>query len=237
MKLTLESLKSYQEVLSRIAELDELLAFVPDDIVTLENEWKSIQKKIEELKAKRAEQESKIKEQERLLIEAQTKALKFEKDLHEVTNTKEYHAVLKEIDTAKKLVSGLEEDLKQRRTDLAENKRMSDECVELEKESKAKFKSEMGTHEEQQSENRKERETLQSQKNALANKIPAKLMKQFERIASRRNGVGLAMCVAAVCQACNVRVRQNVVDQLRKHDRIISCESCKRMLFFAEGDN
>jgi len=237
LKLTLQSLRNYQEVLSRIAELDELLAFVPPEIVNLETEWLAIQKKIEDLAAEKIEQETKLKERELLLSEARSKAEKFEKDLHEVTNTKEYHAVLKEIDTSKKQVSGLEDEIKRRKDELAENARMMDECVGLEKESKTRYETDLTSHEEKQFENRKERDKLLVKRTSLASKIPARLMKQFDRIASRRNGVGLSLCVAAVCQACNVRVRQNVVDQLRKYDRIINCESCKRMLFFSEGDN
>ena len=237
MRSTLQSLKEYQDVLVRIDELDRLLSFVPPEIEELEKEWKSIHERIKELSVKKQEQEEKIKEQELLLTEAGGRSQKFEKDLHEVTNTKEYHAVLKEIDTVKKQVHALSEDIAQRKADLNEIERNMEECIGLEKESKAKYEKEKSEYDDKQVVNKTERDKKLKQKKTFANKVPPKLMKQFERIAARRNGVGLALCISAVCQACNVRVRPSVVDQLRRHERLITCDSCKRLLFFADMED
>ena len=234
MRATLDALKDYQEVLSRIAELEELLAFIPPEIVNLENEWKGIQVRITELSEKKEGLETKLKELKTELEEVNVKHQKFEKDLHEVTNNKEYHAVLKEIDTAKKKIHTLSEDISERSKELDEINNNLEECKGLEKESQKKFQDEKADHDSKLVESRSERDKLAKSKTGLAKKIPAQQMRQFERIASRRNGVGLALCISAICQACNVRVRQNVVDQLRVANRIITCESCKRILYFAD---
>ena len=236
MEATLKSLREYQETLIRISDLDNLLAYVPPEIEDLEKEWLAIKDRITELTAKKEELGEQIKEKENSLAEAVIKSQKFEKDLHEVTNNKEYHAVLKEIDMVKKQIHGFNEGVSQRKTELQEIERNLEECVELEKESKNKYDSEKARYEEQQSEHYEERKKGIKKKDQLAKKIPKPLMKQFDRIAIRRNGIGLALCAAAVCQACNVRIRQNIVDQLRKHDRIIACESCKRILYFIDPD-
>jgi hypothetical protein len=236
LKATLISLKDYQDVLVRIEELDHLLSEVPPEIVELETEWKSIQERLEDLKTRRKEQESKLKELGTSLKEASAKSQKFENDLHEVTNTKEYNAVLKEIDTAKRTVKTLEEEIAQRKKDLEEIKANTEECTTLEKQSHKKYKTELSKHEGTQVENREEREDKARERDKLAEKLPTRIIRQFERIASRRNGIGLAVCQQAVCNGCNVRVRPSVVDELRKHRRLITCESCKRILFFSEGD-
>ena len=236
MKTKLTSLKDYQEVLIRIAELDNLLSVVPPEIENLEQEWKSILARIDELETRKVEQEEQIKEKEHALEEAKVKSQKYEKDLHEVTNNKEYHAVLKEIDMVKKLINSLTDGIESGRTELTEIQANMEECLQLEKESKQKWDEAMSAHQESQSENKAERDAKLKARDALAKKIPERLMKQFRRIAERRNGVGLSVCLSAVCQACNVRVRASVVDQLRRFNRIMSCESCKRILFFSDGD-
>ena len=236
MRSTLQSLKEYQDVLTRIAELDRLLSFVPPEVEALETEWKAILERIAQLKIQKGEQEQQLKEQGTSLTEANTKATKFEADLHEVTNTREYHAALKEIDAAKKLIHGLEENIETRKTELEENARNMVECTQLEKESKARYKSEMDQLKSSQSDAKTELDKKKKSQDKLAKSVPPRIMKQFERIAQRRNGIGLALCISAVCRACNVRVRQNVVDELRKFERMISCESCKRILFFADGE-
>ena len=236
MKATLQSLKEYQEVLIRIAELDRLLNDIPPEIESLEQEWKTIQGRITELNTRKEEQGTRLKELRVSHEEAVLKYQKFESDLHEVTNTKEYHAVLKEIDAAKKQTNSLEEDSNQRKTELEEIDRNIEECTTLEKESRGKYEAALKEHKASLSENKKEMDSKMTKRDKLAKKVPERMMKQFKRIASRRNGVGLAFCIAAVCRSCNVRVRQNIVDELRKFNRIITCESCKRILFFADGD-
>lgn len=230
------SLKEYQDVLIRIAELDRLLSEIPPEIENMETEWKGIQARIEELSTKKSELESRQKEQETSLVEAREKEAKYEKDLHDVTNNKEYHAALKEIDMAKKLVNSLQDDISSRNKELEEINANIEENSTLESESKKAFKTAMSNHSDSLEEYKTERDEKMKIRDNLAGKVPERLMRQFERIASRRSGVGLADCIGAICRACNVRVRQNIVDELRKYQRIITCESCKRILYFADGD-
>jgi uncharacterized protein len=220
----------------RISELERLLSKIPPEIEQLESEWKSIQERIANLQNRRVELDKLQLTQRHALEDAQAKAVKYEGDLHNVTNTKEYHAVLKEIDMAKKKISALEEDISNRTKEAVEIVRNIEECNSLEAESKNKYDAAMAKHKESQAENQQEHKEKTRMRNALADAVPERVMRQFERIAQRRNGIGLSMCVSAICQACNVRVRQNIVDELRKHDQIISCESCKRILFFSEID-
>ncbi len=236
MRATLKSLKDYQDVLMRISELERLLSKIPPEIEQLETEWKSIQERISTLQARRVELDKLQVTQRNALEDAQSKAVKYEGDLHNVTNTKEYHAVLKEIDAAKKKIASLEEDIANRTKEASEIARNIEECNALEVESKQKYEGALAGHKESQAENAQEHKEKSRMRDALAEAVPERVMRQFERIAQRRNGVGLSMCVSAICQACNVRVRQNIVDELRKYDQIISCESCKRILFFAEVD-
>ena len=38
------------------------------------------------------------------------------------------------------------------------------------------------------------------------------------------------------CSACNYRVRPQVVVEIRNGDTLVQCDSCKRILFFAEEE-
>ncbi|CAM2067631.1 zf-RING-7 domain-containing protein [Sulfidibacter corallicola] len=236
MRAALKALRDYQDVLVRIAELDRLLSFVPAEIVEMEKEWKAVQERVQELKEKRETKEAEIKEREIKLAEATEKSQKFEKDLHEVTNSKEYHAVLKEIDVAKKQIHTLEEEISERRNDIKEIDGNIEELTTLEKESGEKHGTAMAKHQEAMIENKEEKGEKELVKDKLAQDVPVDLRRKFERIAARRNGVGLALCVSSVCQACHVRVRQNIVDQLRRFNRVITCDSCKRILYFADTE-
>ena len=234
MRSVLQSLKEYQDVLIRIAELDRLLSMVPPDVEKLEKEWTSVKDRITQLKTRQEEQQTQLKEKNTALEEATIKAKKFEEDLHQVTNTREYHAALKEIDAAKKQIHTLQENVTARGAELKEIQTNLDENTGLEKESRSQYEKAMKLLKESQKEHQVELGEKNRIRDAVGTKIPPRIMKQFDRIASRRNGIGLSPCVSAVCTACNVRVRQNVVDELRKFKQLISCESCKRILFFGD---
>ena len=236
MRSTLQALKEYQDVLIRISELEGLLSDIPPEVKELEKEWQTIRDRITELGSRKEDGEQQLKEKQHALEEANTKASKFETDLQEVTNTQQYHAALKEIDSAKKLIHTLQEAISSRKTEIDENDANMKECVQLEKESKARYEAEIVRLKESQVEHKAELEAKLGSREKLAGNVTPRIMKQFERIASRRNGIGLALCIGAICRSCNVRVRQNVVDELRKFKRMINCESCKRILFFADGD-
>lgn len=236
MKDNLVALRDYQEVLTRKAELEALLAFVPNEVTELESEWKGIQERLEALEESHTTITSELKEHDISLAETNQQSEKFEQDLHQVTNNKEYNAVLKEIDAAKKKIHSIEEEVTKKKESLKEIESNRDECKTLGKESKSKYDKALSEYRATQKESEKELKGLGGTVKKLGDKIPTRLMRQFTRIADRRNGVGLALCVNAVCQACNVRVRQNIVDELRRFERIINCESCKRILYFEEID-
>jgi hypothetical protein len=235
MKESLQSLKEYQDILLRIAELERMLAVVPPEIESLEKEWTAIKDRIGELEQRGGEQESQLSEKQKALEEAERKAKKFEEDLHQVTNTKEYHAALKEIDSAKKQIHTLKEAITSRTKELEEIKANLEECTQLEGESRKVYEEKMAEHRSGMKDNEVELAEKTKSRDKLAKKVPAKMMSRFNRIASRRSGVGLAVCEDGTCLACNVRVRHSVVAELRKYRRLIQCDSCKRILFFA-GD-
>lgn len=236
MKSALNDLKDYQMVLNRIAELEKLLSFVPDDIQVLEKQWNNMEKRLEELTQRKSEQETKIKSQETALTEANEREKKYQKDLTGVTNSKEYNAVLKEIDIVKKQIGNLNDDIAERMVDQEEIEKNMDECAQLAKDSKEQYDAQLSQYRTSLESYRTELDERIAERDAIAERIPDALKKQFHLIASRRNGVGLALCVNSVCMSCNVRVRPAVVDSLRSKTEILKCDSCHRILFYEEPE-
>ncbi len=230
----LTALKDYQIVLNRISELEKLLSFVPEDVQVLENEWQTMKERLAELVARHEEQSLTQKTQDTALAEATEKSKKFEKDLNEVTNSKEYNAVIKEIDAIRKRVSSLNDDITKRMVDLEEITKNIDECKQLASQSKSKYQSALRKYRATQSEFKTELESNVAERDKKAALVPESLMRQFARIADRRQGIGLALCVDSICSACNVHIRSNVVEMIRHNQRVIKCDSCQRILYFHE---
>ena len=55
---------------------------------------------------------------------------------------------------------------------------------------------------------------------------------KYEQLVKQRRGIGVAQMVDERCTACNVRLRPNVAQQVRRNDAIVQCDSCQRILFY-----
>jgi hypothetical protein len=60
---------------------------------------------------------------------------------------------------------------------------------------------------------------------------PAALQK-YERARKSRKGVGVAEVVDGRCTACNMLLRLQYFQDLKKDDQLLSCESCQRLLYY-----
>ena len=60
---------------------------------------------------------------------------------------------------------------------------------------------------------------------------PAAVQK-YERARKARKGIGVAEVVEGRCTACNMLLRLQYFQDLKKDNQILSCESCQRLLYY-----
>jgi predicted nucleic acid-binding Zn-ribbon protein len=58
------------------------------------------------------------------------------------------------------------------------------------------------------------------------------LLERFKRIAAARGGVALTTISNGSCEACHVRLRPQLIAEVRTHRDIILCENCSRILYY-----
>jgi predicted nucleic acid-binding Zn-ribbon protein len=71
----------------------------------------------------------------------------------------------------------------------------------------------------------------QERKKILAEMDP-KIASEYERIRKGRAGVAIAEVVQGRCSKCNMQVRPQFLQELKRGDAVMVCESCKRMLYW-----
>jgi hypothetical protein len=69
----------------------------------------------------------------------------------------------------------------------------------------------------------------------LARDIDEDLFDRYERVRKARGGVALAAAREEECEACKVKMRPQVFQEVRRNDTIISCDSCSRILYDPEN--
>ena len=65
--------------------------------------------------------------------------------------------------------------------------------------------------------------------------VPAPLLAKYEQLLKQRRGQAVARMRGEGCTACHVRLRPHIVQQIRRNDSIVPCESCQRILYYAEA--
>jgi predicted nucleic acid-binding Zn-ribbon protein len=65
--------------------------------------------------------------------------------------------------------------------------------------------------------------------------ISSDVLTRYERVRKFRGGIGVASAKDYMCDACKVRLRPQVFQEVRKNDQLIACEACQRVLYDPEN--
>jgi uncharacterized protein len=78
-------------------------------------------------------------------------------------------------------------------------------------------------------------EAYVKERNELGAQISADLLPRYERVRKFRGGIGISAARDYVCEVCQVRIRPQVFQEIRKNDQIIACDACQRILYDPEN--
>ncbi len=235
MREQIERLAVLQDIELRVQEMEREKNEIPQSIASLEEELRRDEDK---LRAEKAEMEKLGKERrqkEQELEEETDKVKKVESRVFEIKTNKEYQAVLKEIESAKKLNRQREEEILEILEKLEQGqKRIAGAEKELEgkrkemerkvsalKQKEASYEQEMAGEVRQKEEKEKE--------------IPAGLLSKYRMLAEKRQGIAVARVAHGTCQACHMNIRPQLYIELQKQEALILCPNCSRILFWDNG--
>lgn len=191
--------------------------------------------KIEELVAQ-LDAEIALIEQERgeinqSLLKEQDNVDKTEARLPEIKTQKEYLAILKESDVAKKQIKDLQDMLAQRDEAMAA-------LQEDRQEKQQELETLKGTSDSRCDEINQELVDIDAsledediKRASLADKVPAAIRKRYELLLTRRNGTALVEARKGTCLGCNMHLPPQFFNAMLKKQSIDSCPQCNRLLF------
>ena len=168
------------------------------------------------------------------LAREQDNVTKAENRLPEVKTQKEYLAILKEVDAAKKNTKDVEEALKLKNQVLSE--------LEADQQDKQTELDELNSG----NENRiKDIDTLVSEmeeieategakRDKLVAVVPEKLRKRYELILSRLNSVAMVEAKNYTCTGCHMRLPPQFYNNMLKNKNIATCPQCNRLLYIED---
>jgi len=237
MTSPLDRLYLLQEVLLEVDLKTGRRGKTPDHLVHIEAAYHDARRQRDAAGAllSRAEERKKTLDDEVQDLNEQLK--KYQQQLQSVKTSREYSALLNEIDGIKREVRTREDEL------LSLDETMAGSSTELDRREE-EFPAEEAGYEEQMKEWRAEQAVLDAEiaranerAKSLRSELEPRLLKTFERIRHKRAGVAVARVdmvgpQTAACSACHVRLRPQLLSDLRLSKDTVFCESCKRILYW-----
>ena len=87
-------------------------------------------------------------------------------------------------------------------------------------------------------ENKRDLSALESyirERKEIEGSLSSELISRYERVRKHRGGIGVGPARNEVCEICQVRIRPQVFQEIRRNDQIIACDACQRILYNPEN--
>ncbi|MCZ6696501.1 MAG: hypothetical protein O7A63_08185 [Acidobacteria bacterium] len=227
----LKGLVRLQQKMIGLESIDEKTAAIPAEVAALEKSLLALQQEIQSARVRLDELQSDRRRLEGDLQAVETRIQKYQAQLAEIKTNKEYQVMLKEIETCRTERLALDEKIL---LEMEEGDGRSEEFRALEKRLKEKeSETRQGKKEldDRASALRKEREELEGERKALSESIPREYLVPFTKVANQRRGLALVAVRDELCGGCHVRVMPRLIQQVRRAEGLIACDSCKRYLY------
>jgi uncharacterized protein len=231
MDPVLDSLIRLQTIDNEMAAAARTLEGMPGKRAELEAQVAAQQGALEEARAEAGRNQVERRELEKDLAAVQSRLARFKDQLMAVKTNKEYTAMLHEIATAESEVQRLEDLLIGR---MLEADEITARVKQAEGELAASRAATEAALRDLAAEARRLDEVLarkHAEREALASTVPPAPLSLFQTIKARRQ-VAVALARDGHCTVCQVRIRPQVYNDLRRNTQIIQCDSCQRILYF-----
>jgi uncharacterized protein len=228
----LERVITLQRLDSAMQDAQRRIAEEPERIKTLDARLETARQRLASAKERLAESQNVRRSIEKDVAVHQGRLSKFREQAMAVKTNQEYHAVQKEIGFAQTEIKALEDRILERMLeadDLIASVKRGD--AELAAEQKA-VEADRQALIAEMADLRASQERITAERAALVRAIDPQVLKTFEVVAKRRNGVAVAEARDGICTNCHVRLRPQVFNTVRRNDAITQCDSCQRILFF-----
>lgn len=231
----LERVIALQKLDTAAHDAQRRLAEEPDRTKALDARMDAAKQAVADAKARVAENQTKRREIEKDVAMHQGRLSKFREQAMAVKTNQEYHAIQKEIGFAQSEIKALEDKILELMLEADDfnaavkrgDKALADEQKAIEADKKA-----MAAEHAQLTASL---EKIKAERTDIAGKVDKSVLATFERVAKGRNGVAVAEARNEICTICHVRLRPQIFNNVRKNDSIIQCDSCQRILYFAQN--
>ena len=232
MDTDFEQIIQLQNLDTEIRSAELVLEGIPRLTEEIDRKIQACSKVVADAKDKLAQNQKKRRDLETEVKDIKVQIGKYKRQLNEVKTNKEYTVLLKEIEEAQHAIDTFEEAI------IAEMLAADDIEEEIQAALRKQAREEESLTKEKLVLNEKMKETearkakLQREREDLLPGIPPDQRRLYETIYQKKGGIALSPVRGDFCAMCHMRIRPQMLNEIRDKAVMILCENCGRILYW-----
>jgi predicted nucleic acid-binding Zn-ribbon protein len=183
--------------------------------------------RLDSIESKKRQLEIELKRIEAEIEKTHDKSLK-------IATSEEYHAILTEIETKKKIVSDCEDQILEVIEEIESIKKDHEDPKEAIRELEndvQKLRHDLWVR---HNELQEKVQVLAKEREAFSKNIPSDILSRYNQLIASRNGIAVVECKDTICYGCYMGIPPQMYNQLKRGDMLHNCPSCQRFIYYYE---
>ncbi|MDF3077909.1 MAG: hypothetical protein K0S09_1798 [Sphingobacteriaceae bacterium] len=227
----LKALYELQTIHTQIDKIRQVRGELPMEVTDLEDEVAGLETRIQKIKNELDDLEDLVVTRKNAIKDAQVAAKKYETQLNEVKNNREYDAIQKEIEIQGLDIQVAEKKIKEHGFEIASKTEVYEKALADLEEHKKALEIKKAELENITSETQKEEDELSVRANEAEKHIDERLLIAYKRLrGNSKNGLAVVTIQRDSCAGCFNQIPPQRQMDIRQHKKVIVCEHCGRIL-------
>jgi len=227
----LKALFELQTIHTKVDKIRQVRGELPMEVADLEDDVEGLETRIQKIKNELDDLEDDIVTRKNLIRDAQANIKKYEAQLNEVKNNREYDAISKEIEIQGLDIQVSEKKIKEFGYEITTKTQIYEKALadlEGRRSDLDAKKAELGTI---TSETEKEENELNAEAEKATKGIEERLLVAYNRLRNNaKNGLAVVTIQRDSCSGCFNQIPPQRQSDIRQRKKIIVCEHCGRIL-------
>ncbi len=227
----LKALYNLQTLHTQIDKIRQVRGELPMEVADLEDEIAGLETRIQKIKSELDELEDAIVTRKNNIKEALAATKKYEAQLNDVKNNREYDALSKEIEVQGLDVQVSEKKIKEYGFEITNKTTVYEKALEHLEERKKDLLSKKAELDNITAETEKEEENIQAKVEAAEPLIEERLLTAYKRLRNNaKNGLAVVTIQRDSCAGCFNQIPPQRQLDIRQRKKVIVCEHCGRII-------
>jgi uncharacterized protein len=216
----------------RVAALEKEIAALPKHIAAIEKALESHIRRLEADKAALAANQRERKKTEGDIQMHEQKISKLRDQMLGAKTNEQYRAFQHEIEYLEKEIRKAEDRILELMSESEPLEAAVKKAEVALAEEKKAVEGEKKVAREKTAADQAQLDSTKAERAEAAKQIPPNVLSTYEKIRKKWNGLAIAEGTTGRCSACQILLRPQAFQELRKSEKLMLCESCGRFLFY-----